>query len=276
MISIITAIYNQLDMNKLFYEYLIRYTQMPFELIIIDNNSTDGSAEFFRSKQVKVISNNGNYPYPYCQNQGIEQAKGELLAFLNNDLLVGKNWDTKCLEIMKNQNLDVAFCSTNEKIETKKNTSKIYRRWKFIRKPLVTLFGTGTRNLRFMHWLMYGNWEKFTENRYAIFKESVIPGISGSAVLLTRKGLNVLGMFDNRIQAGDFDLYLRAKERALKHHDIKQPLVMLGVFVHHYVRLTAKHFYPPFVTASEMIKIETKWSKQYANELLADSGHQIV
>ena len=35
MISIITAIYNQLDMNKLYWEYLNKYTDHPFELIII-------------------------------------------------------------------------------------------------------------------------------------------------------------------------------------------------------------------------------------------------
>jgi len=47
MISVITAIYNQRAVNELFWEHLQRYTKNSFELIIIDNGSTDGSADFF-------------------------------------------------------------------------------------------------------------------------------------------------------------------------------------------------------------------------------------
>ncbi|MDD2962187.1 MAG: glycosyltransferase [Muribaculaceae bacterium] len=72
MITIITAIYNQLPMNKLYWEYLNRYTTVPYELIIVDNGSTDGSLEFFQNLEkyypVTVIANDGNYSYPYCQN----------------------------------------------------------------------------------------------------------------------------------------------------------------------------------------------------------------
>ena len=55
MISIITAVHNQLAMNKLFVESLHKYSTMPFELIIIDNASSDLNKtiaiEFVRSIQ---------------------------------------------------------------------------------------------------------------------------------------------------------------------------------------------------------------------------------
>ena len=63
MISIITAIYNQRSVNELFWHYLKLYTHFPFELIIIDNNSNDGSADFFESIGATVIRNQGNYSY---------------------------------------------------------------------------------------------------------------------------------------------------------------------------------------------------------------------
>src|SRR5947208_13580 len=72
MISIITAVYNQLAVNRLFVENLRRYTHHPYELIIIDNGSTDGSAEFFEQQGATVIRNGANYSYPHCQNQGIK------------------------------------------------------------------------------------------------------------------------------------------------------------------------------------------------------------
>ena len=95
MISIVTSVHNQLDMNKLFYETLKINSSLPFELIVIDNNSDDGSREFFKEKADVLITNSANYSYPHCQNQEIAVAKFEYLAFFNNDILVPKDWDKK-------------------------------------------------------------------------------------------------------------------------------------------------------------------------------------
>ena len=54
MISIVTAVHNQIGMNRLFYETLKRNTR----------NSTDGSRAFFREHAETVIENPGNYSYP--------------------------------------------------------------------------------------------------------------------------------------------------------------------------------------------------------------------
>lgn len=56
MISIITAIHNQLEVNKIFYNSLKKSTFNSFELIILDNNSTDGSSDYFAEKRFE----NGN------------------------------------------------------------------------------------------------------------------------------------------------------------------------------------------------------------------------
>ena len=85
MISIITAIYNQLPVNKIFWEYLKKNTCQPFELIIIDNGSTDGSSDFFKSVGATVINNSANYSYPHSQNQGINISRFDWLAFLNKN-----------------------------------------------------------------------------------------------------------------------------------------------------------------------------------------------
>jgi GT2 family glycosyltransferase len=64
MISIITAVHNQLEMNQIFLENLRKYTVHPFELIIIDNNSTDGTRDFFEKEGVVVIANKANLAAP--------------------------------------------------------------------------------------------------------------------------------------------------------------------------------------------------------------------
>lgn len=105
MISVMTAIYNQLNVNKLYWESLCSYTDNPFEVIIIDNGSKDGSPEFFESVSAKVIYNNANYSYPYCQNQGIEAARYDWLAFMNfldaNRLIEIKDkWSVQSLALL--------------------------------------------------------------------------------------------------------------------------------------------------------------------------------
>ncbi|WP_029035035.1 glycosyltransferase family 2 protein [Salinimicrobium terrae] len=87
MVSIITAIYNQKSMNELFYKTLKENTHYPFELIIVDNNSTDRCNEFFAQKDnVVLVENNGNYNYPYNQIVGLKRARHEVVCLFNNDI----------------------------------------------------------------------------------------------------------------------------------------------------------------------------------------------
>lgn len=149
-ISIITAVYNQLPMNQIYWENLVKHTQYSFELIVIDNASTDASAHFFESVGARVIRNPGNYSYPVSQNQGIAIAKGEWLAFLNNDIIVSEGWDATLIANAVHNQLDVITSCGIERIESKATTQKLRRRWNRIR-GLVGLFGTGRNSLLLMH-----------------------------------------------------------------------------------------------------------------------------
>lgn len=60
-----------------------------FEVVLVDNGSTDGSVEFVESFRgrfpIKLIRNSHNATFSDANNQGVEEASGELLLFLNND-----------------------------------------------------------------------------------------------------------------------------------------------------------------------------------------------
>ncbi len=269
MISIITAIYNQLPINKVFVESLERYSTLPYELIILDNGSTDGSPAFFESKGARVIRNPANYSYPYTQNQGIRAAQYDYFAFLNNDIVVAPGWDKGLLAAMGQHQLDLVCPAAIERAESARVTRRFRRQWKWI-KGMTKWLGVGENALRFRHRLMYGNWERFCAQRQQRFGTDVLEGFSGHSIVCSRKAIDLLGLWDERIQAADFDLYLRSKKRSLEQGDIQPIHIVLGVFHHHFERLTLKARPPAFADSANLIRLEEKWSKEEMDYLLAD------
>lgn len=273
MISIITAVYNQLPMNKIFVENLKKYTKNKYELIIIDNGSTDGSPEFFESQGAKVIRNNGNYSYPYCQNKGIDAASFEVFAFLNNDIIVSPEWDDRLLKVMEENKLDICTSCGVERLSTKRETKKFKRKWIRI-KNILSLFGSSEIIYRLMHKIMYWNWKDFSNKMFEKFGSQVIEGFVGNTVMMKKRAIDIIGKWDERIQGADFDLYIKSKQRYLDKKDIKPVHIALGVFNHHYIRITAKQKFPPFADIKNLISLEAKWGKEYVEKMLKEIEEQ--
>ena len=71
-----------------------------FELIIVDNNSTDGTVGYLKEldkmyDNVNVTFNPENYSFAKACNQGLELATGEYVIFLSNDIVVSDGWADK-------------------------------------------------------------------------------------------------------------------------------------------------------------------------------------
>lgn len=271
MISIITAIHNQYAMNELFIHSLKRYTQTPYELIIIDNNSTDGSRELFEQNGAKIIRNSANYSYPRCQNQGIKESKGNVLAFFNNDIILPPAWDVHLLEVIGKDGYDVVSFATNEFCAEIHDTQTYGRRWKRFKYPILHIFGVSRFSLRLMFAFTYGNWEKFTQKVYEKHCLKMQRGFSGSVIAMTKQGVDKIGLWDEQIQAADFDIYARCRKRHLDVGDIKPLSIISGIYIHHYQRLTWKHVKKNrhtlqniFVDGQNIIAFDDKWGTNFS------------
>jgi GT2 family glycosyltransferase len=269
VLSIITTIHNGLAVNKIFYHFIKKYTNQPFELIVIDNISTDGSTEFFEKQNAIVFRNEKNYSYPHCQNQGIQQAKCDWLVFINNDVIVPPDWDKHLLETAEKNNLTVLTSCGIERIETPEATAHFTRKWKRIKNPL-SVFGYSENNLSLMHKWMYGDWEKFSDERWKQFGTNVMEGFIGNTVMMRRSEIEKIGLWDERIQGADFDLYMRTKERQKNFGDITPVHIALGVFIHHFIRITVKSKPVPFADTAKLISLEEKWGKEKIKNYLKD------
>jgi hypothetical protein len=66
----------------------------PFEVLLVDNGSTDGSATFVRERfpSVVVIEAGTNLGFAGGSNLGVRRAKGDLVVLLNNDTVVQPAW----------------------------------------------------------------------------------------------------------------------------------------------------------------------------------------
>lgn len=99
-VSIIIPNYNGVSLLE---KYLpdtlkaIRYAEVPYEVIIVDDYSTDGSVGFVRAKypEVKLLVNDSNRGFSYTCNQGIQLAKMDLVLLLNSDVSLTEEYFSK-------------------------------------------------------------------------------------------------------------------------------------------------------------------------------------
>ena len=97
-ISLIVLTYNNLNYTRQCLESIFEKTSYPnFEVVIVDNASTDGTPQYLQSfaethPQVKLVLNRENRGFAAGNNQGVQASTGEIVVFLNNDIVVTYGW----------------------------------------------------------------------------------------------------------------------------------------------------------------------------------------
>lgn len=90
--SIVIPTYNELILLRECLQAIETYTDSPYEIVVVDNGSTDGTVEFCLKKPVTLVSLPHNRGFPEACNLGLKAASGSELLLLNNDVVVSKGW----------------------------------------------------------------------------------------------------------------------------------------------------------------------------------------
>ncbi len=207
-----------------------------FEVIVVDNGSSDGSNEIIREKfsQVRFIKNETNLGFAKANNMGIRQAQGNYILLLNSDTIVSENTLKYLLDFAK-INTDVGIVAP--KLLNRDGSIQVS-----VRKP-PTLLGAIQEYI----FKQPGSFDSY-EPRGKSFSE--VECVIGAAILVPKEVFSKVGLLDER-----YFMYFEDLE-----------------FCRRLRRKGFKIYYLPNTTVIHLLGATGKKTGQPTNELLKKSS----
>jgi len=207
-LSIIILNYNTKDLtieclNSFVDQYKQELDRAQFEIILVDNASTDGSLEALKKLKIiglKIVESKENLGFSKGCNLGTKNATGEYLLFLNSDTEIKDQGFVKMLDyIKKNENVGIlGGALKNENGTSQSSAGKFYN--------LLNLFLMliGLERLGFLR-----ESPKFTKQ---------VDWVSGACLMIKRKVFEKIGKFENDLfmYGEDMELCFRAGTKGFK------------------------------------------------------------
>lgn len=173
---------------------------LNYEVIVVDNNSTDGSREMLKSEywQVKLIYNTENLGFGRGNNQGAKMAKGQTLLFLNSDIVA----------------LDAAISKLYAFFQSLQSESIVGAKLLNPDKTPQPSCGPEYSLLNiFIALFLKGDYLRIT--RYSPERVKQVDWVMGACIMMAKSSFKSLGGFDEGIfmYMEEIDLQLRAKKQ---------------------------------------------------------------
>ncbi|WP_297425177.1 glycosyltransferase [Clostridium sp.] len=244
--SIIILTYNNLDYNRICLESIKEYTPNgTYEIVVVDNNSTDGTKEWLKEQNdIKIILNDENVGFPKGCNIGIESAEKENdILLLNNDTKVTPKW----LDNLK------ACLYSDDKIGATASITNYCSNYQSINVPYTNM----EEMLRFAEENNISSKEKWEEKARLV----------AFCMLIKREVIDKIGNLDERFTPGNFeddDLSMRIIEAGYK------LMLCNDSFIHHFGSTSFKQEYTKFynILKTNTQKFEEKWGFNSNNQSL--------
>ena len=97
-LSVVVLAWDNLKYTQQFADSVRRHTDVPYELVIVDNGSEWEAANYARAAADQVVLNDTNLGFARGMNQGLAIARGRYVAFCNNDTILPAGWATRLLQ----------------------------------------------------------------------------------------------------------------------------------------------------------------------------------
>jgi glycosyltransferase involved in cell wall biosynthesis len=107
--SVIIPTYNRLPQLKLTLQSILEQKYTDYEIIVVDDGSTDGTDSFLKSlvmPKLKWVSQNNKGPAA-ARNAGIKLASGKFIAFTDDDCVVPPDWLSHFNEFFESSSVDI-------------------------------------------------------------------------------------------------------------------------------------------------------------------------
>jgi O-antigen biosynthesis protein len=104
-ITLIITTMNSVDILSLFWEYLQKYTTIPFKAVVVDNGSTDGTLDFLKTIDVTIIRNPENVGVVKALDQAEKLVDTKYLLSISDDILVTPSWLEDLMAVYKSDKL---------------------------------------------------------------------------------------------------------------------------------------------------------------------------
>jgi GT2 family glycosyltransferase len=105
LVSVVIVNYNGKEYVNRCIEAVFKSNYANIEIIVVDNGSKDGSIEILnkykrKNNNLRLILLDKNYGPSYARNRGVSEAKGDYLAFLDNDTIPDPNWLIPLIDVL--------------------------------------------------------------------------------------------------------------------------------------------------------------------------------
>jgi len=198
LVSIIILNHNGKGVLESCLDSVFALSYSPFEVIVVDNGSIDGSAEIARRRyNFRLVRKKSNVGFCAGNNAGIQAAHGKFLVLLNNDTIVHPNWLSELVTEATRSGSD--FCQ-----------SKI-----LMFNDHRTINSTGLK-IHFAGFGLLRGGGEMDVGQYDELKD--VSGVHGACIFVSRKAIEEIGLLDNNffIFCEDTDWSWRALLMGLK------------------------------------------------------------